>query len=91
MLATVRVPCRSRDHKTRLRYVAEHRLVVEELIGRRLASDEMVFHINRDMKDNRPENLYVFSAGQMWQAIGRRDFPTKSNIPELAAEAAVLS
>lgn len=91
MLATDRVERRSATHKTRLRYRAAHRLAVEQIIGRKLARDEMVWHLNRDLADNRPENLYVFrSGGEMWRAIGRRDYPTQSNIDELKAEAAVF-
>jgi len=43
-------------------YVAVHRLVVEEKIGRYLSPEEVVDHIDGDIKNNHPDNLRVFAS-----------------------------
>lgn len=46
----------------RYRRVPEHRVIMEEYLGRRLSSDERVHHINCSKRDNRVENLHLCSS-----------------------------
>ncbi len=41
-------------------YEAEHRVVMERVIGRRLTKTESVHHLNGQRDDNRPENLELW-------------------------------
>lgn len=44
-------------------YVPEHVLVMEAKLNRQLLADEDVHHINKNVQDNRPENLTVLTHG----------------------------
>lgn len=57
-------PRRERAKTAGSNYIAEHRLVVELKLGRRLGKDEVVHHMNGIRDDNRFVNLAVIGPEQ---------------------------
>lgn len=62
-------------------YAYEHRLVAEELLGRRLREDEQVHHINESKQDNRPENLTVVQDIAHHRVLHRRTTSSCLRLP----------
>ena len=46
------------------RYIAEHRYILEQKIGRLLTHNEIAHHLNDDTSDNRPENIELFTISE---------------------------
>ena len=68
-------------------YVMQHRLVIEESIGRYLRKDEVVHHINGIKDDNRLENLLLMTRKEhhlMHHVGSKRKASTKKLLSERA-------
>lgn len=54
--------CPNHPNTTKQKYVAEHRLVMESVLGRYLEKHEVVHHIDGNPLNNNPSNLVVFGS-----------------------------
>lgn len=70
-------------HATKAGYVFEHRLVMEEMLGRLLEAGEVVHHRNGKKGDNRPENLELEASKA---AHAQKHFDAVKVVHELQAE-----
>lgn len=64
------------------KYIQEHRLIASRTIGRMLLKSEPILHINNDISDNRPDNLFICGTiGEMRRRVtGHLPWPNKSNL-----------
>jgi len=53
-------------------YAYEHRIVAEQILGRRLRKGEQPHHINGNKQDNRPENLIVMRSHRIHRVAHRK-------------------
>lgn len=78
-LGYVRVYCPQHPFANTWGYVYEHRILVEQRLGRLLQKDEHVHHRNGIRWDNRDDNLQVLSPSEHAKVASQNDF-TESDL-----------
>lgn len=58
----IHIKCYNHPYRDKQNYVREHRLVMEQKLGRYLKPYEVIHHINENVSDNRIENLYLYES-----------------------------
>lgn len=82
--AYVYIWSKGHPHANKQGYVMEHRLVMEQMLGRYLTQEEIVHHRNGKKDDNRPENLELTRRGDHT----RKHFEDSFKISELEKDLA---
>lgn len=59
----VKIHCPDHPSADKWGYILEHRLILEQKLGRPLKREEVGHHLNGIKDDNRPENLLTMRAG----------------------------
>ena len=80
---------RAWDHGKRKQtsgYKAEHRIIVEAEIGRKLTKDEQVHHKNGNKQDNSPENLELLTNSEHQRKHGNAITQRGSRIDKVCRE-----
>src|SRR6185295_6832920 len=75
-------------HAYQGRYVMEHRLLMEQAIGRLLLKNEHVHHINGNRADNRLENLILLTSSEHGNLHNPKGKPVSDIARQRMSEAA---
>jgi hypothetical protein len=87
-----KIPCRQRLGKGYVQYVAEHRLVMAQKLGRVLEQWEHVHHIDGNKTNNHPDNLEIVSSQihATITALMKENTSLKKELSDLRSRIAML-